>query len=127
MKFALIAAVTLGMFGATIAAHAEGEGAGDPFGFRGPGVVTVHPSTLADVGSAAYPNFFSRPGQMVADGQGTLPSNGNQGAVQTAASLPRGALDGSPAVMEAQSAARSFAMAAARRAAAHRPAHIDHG
>lgn len=127
MKFALIAAVAFGMFGATVAAYAEGEGAGDPFPFRAAGIVTVRPSVLADVGSAGYPDFSGRPGQMIADGQGTLPSSGNEGVVQTAASLPHGSLEGSPAVMQAMSADRFFAVAAARRLAAHQHGRTSHG
>ena len=116
MKFALIAAVSLTVLSATVAAHAEGEGSGDPFPFRAPGLMIVRPSGLADTGSAAYPNFSSRPGQMVAEGQ-TLPSNGSEGAVQTAASLPRGFFDGTQAVLQARSVDRYLAMAAARRIA----------
>lgn len=127
MKFALIAAVSLSAFGATTAAHAEGEGAGEPFPLHMPGIVIVRPSVLADTGSAAYPDFSRRPGQMVADGQGTLPSNGSEGIVQTAASLPRGSLDGTSAVMQAKSVDRFLAMTAARRPGAHLPAHKSHG
>ena len=127
MKFALIAAISLSMLGASIAAHAEGEGAGDPFPFRAPGIVTVRPSVLADTGSAAYSNFSGRPGQVMAQGQSTLPANGSEGEVQTAASLPRGSFDGTPAVMQARSVNRSLAMAAARRSAAHLTARSSHG
>lgn len=127
MKFALIAAVSLSIFGATTAAHAEGEGAGEPFPLHMPGIVIVRPSVLADTGSAAYPDFSRRPGQMVADGQGTLPSSGSEGIVQTAASLPRGSLDGTSAVMQARSVDRYLAMAAARRTAVQHPAHSTHG
>ena len=127
MKFALITVVTLSMFSATIAAYAEGERTGDPFPFHAPGIVTVHPSVLADTGSAAYPDFSRRPGQMVADGQGVLPPNGSEGTVQTVASLPRGFLDGTSAVMQAKSVDRFFAMAAARRSAALLHARTSHG
>ncbi len=127
MKFALIAAVSLSVLGASMAAHAEGEGAGDPFPFRAPGVVTVRPSVLADTGSAAYPDFSSRPGQLVAEGQGTLPPNGGEGAIQTAASLPPGAFNGTSAVMQAKATDRFFAMALARRSAAHLSARTSHG
>jgi hypothetical protein len=127
MRFALITAALLSMFGATIAAHAEGEGSGDPFPFRAPGIVTVGPSVLADTGSAAYPDFSSRPGQIVADGQGMLPPNGSEGTVQAAASLPRGFLDATSAVMQAKSVDRLFAMAAARRSATYLHAHTSHG
>ena len=126
MKFALIAAVSLSVFGATTAAHAEGEGSGDPFPFSAPGLVIVHPSVLADTDSAAYPNFSSRPGQIVAEGQ-TLPPNGSEGAVQTAASLPRGSLDGTTAVMQARSVDRYLAMAASGRTTAQLPPHSTHG
>jgi hypothetical protein len=127
MKLSLIAVATLSLFGATITAHAQGEGAGDPFPFRAPGIVLIHPSTFVDTGSAAYPVFSGRPGQVVTANQGTLPSNGSEGAVQTAASLPRGAFDGTVTVMQAQSTDRYFAKVAARRSATRRPMRTGHG
>ena len=126
MRLSLITAVSLSVFGVAITAHAEGEGAGDPFPFRAPGVVIAHPSSLADRGSAAYPNFSSRPAQLVAEGQGILPPNGSEGAVQTAASLPPGSLDGTAAILQAKSTDRFFAMAAARRST-RLPGHSSRG
>ena len=125
MKTALFAAAALILFATT--AHAEGEGAGDPFPFRAPPVAVSRSFTFADTGSAAYPDFAGRPGERLALGGAVLPSAGSEGAVQTAASLPRGFTDGSAATMQAQAAASAFARAQLRRGMAPHPDVARHG
>lgn len=98
---------------ATTAAHA-GEGNGEPFAFRAPGVTAATaPAFAADTDSAAYPDLAGRPSWAVAAGSpDALPATGSEGAVQTASSLPRGAMDGTAAYAQAQ-----LARALARQAA----------
>lgn len=92
------AAAALSLLAAT-AAHAESEGNGEPFPFRAPGMTAVtSPTYAADTGSAAYPDLTGRPSQVVtAGGPDVLPANGSEGAVQTANSLPRSAMEGTVA------------------------------
>ena len=83
---------------ATTSAHAEAEGNGEPFPFRVPGTTVASPrSYAADTGSAAYPEVAGRPSWVaLAGGPDGMPASGSEGTVQTANSLPPGAL-GSPA------------------------------
>ena len=75
------------------------------FGATVPGVQT---------GSQQYQGYT--PGQVsVGFNNATLPENGQNGAVQTANSLPRGFEDGTPTYMEAQSVNHWFAMQAQHR------------
>ena len=94
----------------TAAAHAENEGAGDPFPFSVPGVTSATSRAYADTGSASYPDLSSRPSQIAAAGHlDAVPANGSEGAIQTANSLPRGFSSGTVAEAQAQSVARFFA------------------
>ena len=89
-----------------------GEGNGDPFPFRAPGVTNVvSPQTYAvDTGSAAYPDFTGRSSWTVAaGGADALSANGSEGAVQTAKSLPQGFAEGTVAYAQAQSVRRYLA------------------
>ena len=96
-----------------------GEGAGDPFPYRAP---TTPTSVMmsADTGSAQYPAFnpaLSTPPL----GEPTLPENGQNGIVETANSLPKGAMDGTVQDRYAQSVNRWFASQATHRfAQSHR-------
>lgn len=104
--FAVAAALSL----VTAMARAESEGNGDPFAFQAPGVTTISPRIYVDTGSAAFPDLAGRlSGIMVAAGPGTAPMTGSEAVVQTAASLPRGALSGTVADAQARSVARFFA------------------
>ncbi len=100
MKTTLLAAMAaLTLVVATAAAHA-GEGNGEPFPFHAPGVtIFVTPQTYAaDTGSAAYPDLAGHPSwAVVAGGTDAFPTNGSEAAVQTANSLPRGAMEGTVA------------------------------
>lgn len=112
----------------TAAAHAESEGAGDPFAFSVPGVTTATARAYANTGSANYPDLSGRPSQVAAaGGLEAVPITGSEGVIQTAASLPRGFSSGTVASLQAQSVARSFAgregnvrLAAPHLAGAHR-------
>ena len=125
MKTALFAAAALTLLSAT--AHAESEGAGDPFPFRAPPIAMSRSSNFADTGAAAYPDVAGRPGQRLALGGAVLPSSGSEGAVQTAASLPRGFTDGTAATMQAQAASRYFARLQLRRGLVSHPDAARHG
>ena len=61
-------------------------------------------------GSEAYPSFNAAMSVPVTAGDGLLlPSNGSEGIVQTAASLPRGFWEGTLAYAQAQSVGRFLA------------------
>ena len=62
----------------------------------------------ADSGSQAYPATAAQPVPVVAGESLLLPGNGDV-SVQTANSLPRGAMEGTVAYTQAQRAARHFA------------------
>ena len=90
-----------------------GEGNGDPFPFHAPGQVVQAPGTT-DVGSAQYEAPLpvqSRGGLW----QDTLPENGQNGAVESANSLPAGALVGTTQYARAQSVNQWFAQQADHR------------
>jgi hypothetical protein len=109
MKLTLLAAVSAFSV-VTAAAHAESEGAGDPFAFRVPGVTTINQPAYADTGSAAFPNLNGRSSRIViVGGPDTVPMTGSEATVQTAASLPRGFSDGTVSNTQAQSVARFVA------------------
>lgn len=94
------------LFGLMLAPALAGEGNGDPFPAHF-GNLTATTQTLpqvADTGSDAYPNVSGRPGSdlpsLLAE---VLPTNGSEGAVQTANSLPVGAEEGTVAYAQARS------------------------
>jgi hypothetical protein len=111
MKTTLFAAVTALGLAASAVAYA-GEGNGNTFGYTNTApLVASAPRT--DVGSNAYPDFSGRVGSIVT-AVGALPTNGSEGIVQTANSLPRGFEEGTEAYMTAQSVNRYFAEQAAQ-------------
>lgn len=150
-KFFLAAAVAASL---GIAPAFAGEGNGDPFPFNAQSL-TAAPQRLADTGSQAYPNVAGRPGASLESAVGglqqfadtgsqaypnvsgrvgsdlpslagdVLPTNGSQGAVQTANSLPTRFEEGMVAYAQATRvhnwmvahAQRSAAFAAAARRA----------
>jgi hypothetical protein len=103
MKTFIAAVAVLGLSLAAPAFAAEGNS--EPF----PNDMTVGTRVLrqaqaADVGSAQYPNVIGRPGSDLYGLAGdVLPSDGSEGAVQTANSLPRGAEEGTVTYAQAQS------------------------
>jgi hypothetical protein len=107
----LIAAAAAALSLATTAFAAEGNG--DPFPFRAP-ASPVAVTTARDTGAAQYPAYNPRLSWSESS-QLTLPENGSNGPVETANSLPRGAMDGTAAFMQAQSVNRWFAMQADHR------------
>ncbi len=76
-----------------------------------PSAQTLYGGGLAaSGGSEAYPAFNAAGSvAIVAGADPFLPSNGSEGAVQTAASLPRGAMVGTVAYAQARSVARFLA------------------
>lgn len=126
MKTILLAAAAFSI--TTAVAHAESEGAGDPFAFSVPSMTFATSPTYADTGSANYPDLSSRPSKIAIAGHlDAVPATGSEGAIQTANSLPRGFSDGTVAYAQAWSVARFFAkreglvrVAAPRLAGAHR-------
>ena len=109
MKLTLLAAAAA-LSIVTAAAHAESEGAGDPFAFSAPGITFAAPRAYADTGSANYPDLRGRPSETAtADHLDAAPAAGSEGSVQTANSLPRGFSDGTVAEAQARSVARFFA------------------
>jgi hypothetical protein len=78
------------------------------------GVILSSPGSVT-TGSDSYPDFVASQSVPVIAG-GILPTNGSDGPVQTANSLPSGFTDGTEAAMYAQSVQRSFAAQAERAA-----------
>lgn len=98
MKTTLIAAalLTLGALPAL-----AGEGTGDIFALRTPGVSTAVVAEAPDTGSAQYPNVAGRPGSFLGVFASNLvPETGSEAPVQTANSLPRGAEQGNLAYVQ---------------------------
>lgn len=151
MKKLFLAAAVAASLG--ISPAFAGEGNGDPFPFSAQSL-TAAPQRLADTGSQAYPDVAGRPGDGLRNPGGVqqfadtgsqaypnvsgrvgsdlpslagdvLPTNGSQGAVQTANSLPTRFEEGTVAYAQATRvnnwmvahAQRSAAFAAAARRA----------
>ncbi len=100
-----------------------GEGNGEPFPFQGTTQVVAN-AVASDTGSQAYPSSSGL--SIVVTAGGTLPTNGSQGAVQTANSLPRGFENGTVAYAQAQSVNR-YLVAQAARTQASRLAQVQGG
>lgn len=97
MKNTLIAAAALLSLSALPAL--AGEGTGDVFALRTPGVTTTTTNmtvaAAADTGSSQYPNVAGRPGSFLGVfASNIVPETGSEAPVQTANSLPRGAEQG---------------------------------
>ena len=115
----VIAATVAALSLATTAFAAEG--AGDPFPFSA-ATAPAQVTAARDTGSAQYPAYnpalsWSESAQM------TLAPNGSEGAVQTANSLPTGAMEGTVTYMQAQSVNTWVAQQAERRFALNRRLH----
>jgi hypothetical protein len=106
MKRMLLAMATIATMAASLAAHAEGNGPDFP-GLLQPHGVLANP-TVAQSGSEAYPVAVGTTLNPVVAG-GVLPTNGSEGVVQTANSLPREFANGTPAFEYAQSVERYWA------------------
>lgn len=104
MKTMILAAIVASSLGLAPAMAAEGNG--EPF--PNYASVTSSPTRIApqvaDTGSSAYPNVAGRPGSDLPRLAGdVLPSNGSEGAVQTANSLPAHFEEGTVAYAQATS------------------------
>ena len=120
MKIVIFAAVAgLGLAMGTAFA---GEGAGDPFPFRAPGVVTFTKGMAVLPGVATDPFPFRANGTVTttAMSEQTLPMNGSQDTVQTANSLPFGFENGTVAFARKESVEQYRAAQLARQVAAAR-------
>ena len=93
------------------AAHAESEGAGEPFAHRAPGTTVTNPQPYADSGSAAYLDLRYRP---VTAGGAMAAMTGSEAGIQTANSLPRGFAAGADAYAQNRSMGRGRAEQAVR-------------
>ncbi len=93
-----------------------GEGAGDPFPFRAPGVTTV------TTGRAQLPGGLDDPFPFRADGtvmtqavtSRTFPTNGAEGGIDSVNSLPAGSENGTAAYAQSQRVQQYLASRAAR-------------
>ncbi len=121
MKLTILAVAVALSMGAGTAFAAEGNS--EPFPYHGPSQVTAN-LVANDTGSQAYPSFTG-PSVVVTAG-GTLPTNGSEGIVQTANSLPRGFEDGTVAYAQAQSM-DNYLQAQAVRAQASKLAQVHSG
>ena len=108
---ALLAFAVLATAAMPAGAAFAGEGNGDPFPLLHAPAPVANPVT-SDAGSQAYPTFSAVPLATVTAG-GTLPTNGSQGPVQTANSLPAGFETGTAAYAQAQSVRSVLAQQAA--------------
>ncbi len=102
-KFVLAAAMALSFSAG--AAVAEGEGNGEPFPFRAVAQITTGSTFVAGTGSDAYPQPMDNMVQRSSLGQ-LEPAPGSEAPVQTALSLPRGAVEGTVIYAQAQSVGR---------------------
>ena len=118
MKKVLIIAGVAGLSLATLPAFA-GEGAGDPFPFRAPGVVTVTTGRADLPGANTDPYPFHAIGTLITApmSEQSLPTNGAEGTVQTANSLPLGFEKGTAAYARVASAQKYRAAQLANRVA----------
>ncbi len=99
MKTILIAAAALLTLSALPAL--AGEGTGDIFAIRTPGVTTTIVAQVPDTGSSQYPAVANRPGSFLGVfASNIVPETGNETPVQTANSLPRGAEQGNLAYVQ---------------------------
>lgn len=105
-RIVLAAAAATNLIAAT--AHAEPEGAGEPFAHRAPGITVMNPQPYADSGSAAYLDLRNRPAMAVTAGGGTA-ATGSEAGIQTANSLPRGFGAGADAYAQNRSVGRGRA------------------
>ena len=90
MRFTLLAsAIALGF---TATAAYAGEGAGDPFPFRAPGITTTVTGTKLLADQPDNPFGYKAPGQVVTPAQSgaMMASSGSEGPVQSYNSLPDG-------------------------------------
>lgn len=107
MRNLTLAIAILASFGLSTAALA-GEGNAEPFpNDQNFGSVTVQAQT-ADVGGASYPAPNPKLSTKSTGAQ-LLPANGSNGIVETANSLPAGAMAGTAHYAQAQSTARYYA------------------
>jgi hypothetical protein len=107
MKISLIAMATIVSLASAPAVRA-GEGNGPDFpGLLQPHAVLANPMT-AQTGSEAYPAAIGTTLNPVVAGN-VLPTNGSEGIVQTANSLPPGFTNGTSAAEYAQSVQRYWA------------------
>ena len=104
IHLAAVAAISL----TAAAAHAEPEGAGEPFAHHAPGITVMNPQPYADSGSAAYPDLRNRSAMAVKAGGGTVAVTGSEAGVQTANSLPRDFTAGTDAYAQNRSMNRSM-------------------
>ncbi len=99
MKTLILAAIVASGLGLAPAMAAEGNS--EPFPFNAGGF-TTHAPRVADTGSEAYPNLVGRPGSdLPALAGNVLPTNGSEGIVQTANSLPAHFEEGTVAYAQA--------------------------
>ena len=108
MKLVVFAAIaTLGLSAGS--AYAA-EGGGDPFPFRVPGVTTVTTGMAVPSGANDDPFPFRANGILITKAMSdrVLPTNGAEGSVQSANSIPPGANSGTGAYAENQTVQRYF-------------------
>ena len=111
MKATLRVAAAAPILVAATAAHAGECYDDEPFPFRAPGVTVVNPSArTVDTGLAAYPDLTGRPSWVVtAGGPDEVPITSSESTIQSANSLPRGAMDDTVAYAQDRSVRRYLA------------------
>src|SRR5438309_8037130 len=107
MKTLLLTAAVLGVSAGTALAASPPQYnvVGNPFPMRTTMTEVVAAPPASDTGSQGYQSSAARYAVAPVDGR-LLPTNGSQGIVQTANSLPPGFEQGTPAYAQAQSMRR---------------------
>lgn len=114
-KFVTLTALALTLLAApALAPNAwAGEGNWEPFPFTSAPQVTSGAPVVADSGSEAFPSMTGNTVRF-SSLAALLPSNGSDGAVQTAQSLPARADEGTVTYVQAQRVNQALALRAAR-------------
>lgn len=103
MKTLILAAIVASSLG--LAPAMAGDSSSEPFPNNAASFTTHSALTaprIADTGSEAYPNLLGRPGSDLPELAGNvLPTNGSEGVVQTADSLPAHFEEGTVAYAQA--------------------------
>ena len=123
MNKLLVPAISVLALSGIVHAHAESNGLAAVERPASTGTIVSSPAR-ADSGSESYQGFAG-PSVPVISGH-VLPSNGSEGIVQTANSLPPDFMVGTPEYAYAQSVQRYFAAARADREILARAAHGPH-
>jgi len=116
MKTLLSVVAALAVVAGSTAAFADSGDAPQPQWPLTPQIETITAAPLArDVGSETQPVFAGQPAEIAQNTDGLLPTNGNEGMVQSANSAPPGFYDGTLPMLTAQAAHQASSRILAQR------------